>query len=94
MWVDDYVTLLHVAYATTRGKNPSHADWKRVVARGISKYSSGGQYASWECGYVMAYMFWQYAKKRQGAKQARLPKDYKFPDLTGRQLQVWFLEVL
>jgi hypothetical protein len=26
MWADDYVTLLHVAYATARGKNPGHAD--------------------------------------------------------------------
>jgi hypothetical protein len=42
----------------------------------------------------MAYMFWQYAKKRQGAKQTRLLKDYKFPDLTGRQLHVLFLGVL
>jgi hypothetical protein len=64
------------------------------VAHGISKYNWGGQYASWECGYVMAYMFWQYAKKRQAAKAARLPKDFKFADLTGRQLQVWFLGVL
>jgi hypothetical protein len=42
----------------------------------------------------MVYMIWQYAKKRQGAKQARLPKEFKFPQLTGRQLQVWFLGVL
>lgn len=27
MWADDYVTLLYVAYAIARGKNPSHADW-------------------------------------------------------------------
>jgi hypothetical protein len=26
-----------------------------VVVHGISKYSWRGQYASWECGYVMAY---------------------------------------
>jgi hypothetical protein len=64
------------------------------VARGISKYSWGGDYASWECGYVMAYMFWQYAKRRHGVRQARLPKEFKFPQLTGRQLQVWFLGVL
>ena len=42
----------------------------------------------------MAYMFWQYAKKRQGAKQARLPKDYKFLDLTRWQLHVLFLGIL
>jgi hypothetical protein len=42
----------------------------------------------------MAYMFWQYAKKRQGTIQARLSKNYKFPDLMGRQLQVWFMEML
>jgi hypothetical protein len=33
-------------------------------------------------------------KRRHGAKQARLPKEFKFPKLTGRQLQVWFLGVL
>jgi hypothetical protein len=57
MWADNYVTLLHVAYATALGKNPGHADWWRVVACGVSKYSWGGDYTSWECGYVMAYMF-------------------------------------
>jgi hypothetical protein len=94
MWANDCVTLFHVAYATARGKNPGHADWWRVVAHGVSKYSWGGDYPSWECGYVMAYMFWQYAKRKQGAKQARLPKEFKFPQLTGRQLQVWFLGVV
>jgi hypothetical protein len=39
MWADDYITLIHVAYATTRGKKPGHADWWRVVARGVSKYT-------------------------------------------------------
>jgi hypothetical protein len=57
MWADDYVTLLHVAYATALGKNPGHTDWWRVVAHGVSKYRWGGDYTSWECGYVMAYMF-------------------------------------
>jgi hypothetical protein len=63
MWANDYVTFFYVACATARGKNPGHVDWWRVVARGVSKYSSGGEYTSWECGYVMAYMYWQYAKK-------------------------------
>jgi hypothetical protein len=31
-------------------------------------------------------MFWQYEKKRQAAKAARLPKDFKLADLTGQQL--------
>ena len=46
MWVDDYITFLHVAYAMAQEKNPGHVDWWRVVAHGISKYSWGGQYAS------------------------------------------------
>jgi hypothetical protein len=27
LWADNYVTLLYVAYATARGKNPGHVDW-------------------------------------------------------------------
>jgi hypothetical protein len=61
MWADDYVTLLHVAYATARGKNPGHAGWWKVVAHGALKYTWGGKYANWECGYILAYMFWQYS---------------------------------
>jgi hypothetical protein len=61
---------------------------------GILKYTWGGEYASSECVYVMAYMFWQYVWKRQAAKAARLPEDFKFGYLMGRQLQVWFLGVL
>ena len=64
MWADDYVTLLHVAYAIAQGKNPSQVDWWKVVAHGVSKYSWRGQYASWECGYFMVYVFWQYTKKK------------------------------
>jgi hypothetical protein len=57
MWADDYVTLLHVAWATTLEKNPGHVDWWRIVACGVSKYIWDGDYVSWECEYVMAYRF-------------------------------------
>lgn len=86
MWVDDYVTILHVAWITALGKNLSYTNWWRIVARGVSKYIWDGNYASWKCGYVMAYMFWQYVRKRAAAKAARLSKEFKFGLCTGRDL--------
>jgi hypothetical protein len=94
MWADDYVTLLHIAWATALAKNLGHADWWRIVARGVLKYIWDGDYTNWKCGYVMAYMSWQYVKRRAAAKATRLLKEFKFGSCTGRDLQVWFQGVL
>jgi hypothetical protein len=42
----------------------------------------------------MAYMFWQFVRRRVVAKAAKLPKEFKFGSYTGRDLQVWFQGVL
>lgn len=95
---DNFVTLVHIAWASSRGIVPGSQDWWKVVSRGCVSLKAPNQKESWECGYAMSFQFWQYMVTRgygcRFPKPAEKMKKKRWLKWTGQQMQLWFLEQL
>lgn len=92
MWADDFATLLHIGWATARQLAPGSEAWWKMVSRVPAKWQAPHPNETWECGYHMCFLFWQYMCARGDAKG--LSKKPKFALWTGPMMQLWFVEAV
>lgn len=95
---DNFVTLVHIAWASSRGIVPGSQDWWKLLSRGSVSLKAPNQKESWECGYAMSFQFWQFMVTRGSAFRFPMPvekiKKKRWVKWSGHQMQLWFLEQL
>jgi hypothetical protein len=58
--VDNFCTLMHIAYEASRGWLPGTFQWWEIISRVAVPIIGTEQKEDFECGYIAIFFLWQY----------------------------------
>lgn len=95
--MDNFCTLIHIAYAVSRGWLPGSLQWWKIVSRVVVPVINTEQKEDFKCGYITAFFLWQYLHLRDDVAEStndEVSRKTNWMNFPGKSMQAWFVECL